>query len=398
MDAPILPLIAMAIGLFYAVGGLLLLRRLPTEAVMDRMLAALGDETATSEQHRTRFWMLGGAVIFASGLSLVALSRWTPAFFVGAALLQAGYLAWAARALPAEDEETRRGRRSVVQALLLYLAATAFVLWLDREGGIWRAWIEPAVLELLALLGIAAAAAALLLRQALWQPVVQPFAGSFAKRPGPLAVRLVPEYRMAPLRDDAENTPIDPAALDLDGALVARIADWDARFQALFDDDNPSGFAFPDLATEQAWFEEGLAIAGEICAAWPGILRNGLSGLDTMLDDARRSLGPDEPAPVEAAAAMAPRCGVAEIRDAIARLESLAWEKAELPEDDRAAQEEVARWQVFFTHLLAHVRERYLPELRRGLGSPVAEARRRVQHALEMWGAGPPQGGGTAPT
>lgn len=386
MDAPLPTLIALAVGLFYAVGGLLLLRRLPAEAVMDRMLAALGDETAPAEQRRTRFWMLGGAVVFASGLSLVLLSRWAPAFFVVAALLQAGYLAWAARALPAEDEDARRGRRSVVQALLLYLVATGFVLWLNGRG-VWRTWLEPAVLELLALLGIMVAVAALLLRHAVWQPPALPAIGPLPRPSGPPVMRLAPEYRMSPLRDDAEDVPIDPADLGLDGALVARIADWDAGFQAIFADDTAVA-AFPDLATEQAWFEKGLAIAAEIRGEWSGILRIELSGLDAMLDHAGRALASDEPTPIKEAAAMAPRCGVAEIRDIIARLDSLGWEKAELPEGDHAAREEVARWQLFFAHLLAHVRGRYLPELRRGLDSPQAETRRWVEHALQMRGEG----------
>lgn len=385
MDASLATPFALAIGLFYAVGGLVLLRRLPSEVVMDQMLAALGDATAPAERQRTRLWMLGGAMTFASGLALVALSRWAPVCFVATALFQVGYLAWVCRALPAEDDDARAGRRSVVQALVIYLLATGFVLWLDRRDT-WRIWLEPAGLELMALVAITASVSAVLLRHALWTAPVLPFTPP-GPTPGPKAVRLAPEYRMSPLRDHAENVPIEAAELGLDDALVSRITAWDARFQAIFDDENPFDFAFPDLASEQAWFEEGLHITADILRQWDGMLVNDLSGLDAMVAYARRTLEPAEPTPIEEAAAMAPRCGVAEIRDAIAILDSLAWEKAEVRDGDGDAGAGITRDQRFHAHILAHVRERYLPEVRRGLDSTQEETRRWTALALGMRGS-----------
>jgi hypothetical protein len=381
-SAPLLTAAAIAIGLFYGVGGVLLLRRLPSEAVMDQMLAALGDPDAAGERQRTRWWMVGGTATFASGLALLLLSRWTPLFFALAALFQAVYLLWSGRALPPRDEITRAGRRSTIRAFLLYLAACVLVWRLDRDG-LWRAGLEPAVLELLLLAGVSGAVAVLLLRQAFWTAPTMPEPLPQA----PARLRLSPEYRMSPLRDEAENTPIDPAALGLDDALVARIAAWDGRFQALFDDEDPFAFDFPDLATEQAWFEEGLAIAGEIQRAWMGTLRNDLSGLDAMIGYARRALEPVQETPIAQAAAMAPRCGVAEIREAIGRLDRLAWQKDGVEAWDGDTRNAIARDQLFLAHVLGHVRERYLPEVRRGLDSQDEETRRWVRAALAMRGA-----------
>ncbi len=381
MDASPATLVAMAIGLFYAIGGLLLLRRLPGEAVMDQMIAALGDATAPAERQRTRVWMLGGAMTFASGVSLVALSRWAPALFVATSLFQLGYLVWVRSALPAENEEERAGRRAVIQALVIYLVATGFVLWLDRQGA-WRAWLDPAWLELLALVAITAAVSAVLLRGAFW--TAQPLPFDMPATTGPKAVRLSPEYRMSPLRERTENVPVDAADLGLDAELVARIAAWDARFQALFDDEDPFAFDFPDLATEQAWFEEGLDIAADIQMGRDGLLVNDLSGLDTMMRYARRALDPTTPTPIEEAAAMAPRCGVAEIREVIAALDRLAWEKAQVEDWDGDTQDDIARGQLFHAHILAHVRDKYLPEVRRGLDSEEEETRRWVALALDM--------------
>ncbi len=377
-DAAALPNgLAIIVGLFYAMGGLLLLRRLPGEAVMDQMLAALGEPTARTERQRTRFWMLGGTVTFGAGLSLVMLSRWAPLLFVLGALLQAGYLIWTARALPTTDAETTEGRRATVRAFAIYLAATIFVSWWGEQG-LWHAWLEPAWLELPVLLAIMAAVAGLLLRGAIRAPPQLADVGSGR----PAALRLVPEYAMSPLRDAAEDAALDPATLGLSPALVARIAAWDESFQAIFDDDNPFGAQFPDLAAEQAWFEEGLAVAGGIQREWTGTLRNDLSGLGTMIRYARRTLGPSDPTPLAEAAAMAPRCGVAEIRDAFQRLDQLAHEKAAIPDGARDAQDDVAQAQRFLAHLLAHVPERYRPELQRGMEAAAAETQRCVAAAL----------------
>ena len=256
------------------------------------------------------------------------------------------------------------------------------MLWLDARAP-WRAWLEPAFLELLAICLVATAASAALLRHAFRTAPAAP-----VSRHGPAVLRLVPVYRTSPLRDPEEDAPIDPADLGLSGALVARIADWDAVHQAIYDDEDPFAATFPDLATEQAWFEEGLAVAAEIQAEWTGTLKVDLSGLDTMLRYARRTLGPGDATPLEEATAMASRCGVAEIREAIQRLDMLAWEKGELPEADGGAQDDAAHSQLFFAHLLAAVPERYLPEVRRGLDSPEAETRRWVERALAMRGEG----------
>lgn len=380
--APLLTLLAIAMGLFYALGGLVLLRRLPAEAAMDEMLAALGEQTPAAETQRIRVWMVGGALTFASGLALAALSRWAPVVFIAAAMFQAGYLLWSARALPAEDRDSQAGRHATVQAFVIYLLATGFTLWLDRQG-VWRSWLQPAWLELLVLLGVTVLVAAALLRPAL--RTAPPIPSGLAEPDHP-AIRLVPEYRMSPLRDRARDEPVDPAALGLSPSLVARIAAWDARFQAIFDDENLFGARFPDLASEQAWFEEGLAVAAAIRQAWPGRLEDDLSGLGTMLRYARRMLAPTEPTPLAEAEAMAPRCGVAEIREAFQRLDRLARERMDIPASDRAAQDGIGAAQRFFAHLLAHVEDRYAPELQKGLDGATAETRRQVEAAIAEQG------------
>jgi hypothetical protein len=343
----LLSLVGMAVGLFYAVGAVLLLRALAGDAVMDRMLEGLGAAVDAADRTRRRWWMPGGALLLAAGLSLLLLSRWTPLAFALAGLFQAAWL-------------LRSGRTASLRAFLLFLLAGALVWWLDREG-LWRVWIEPAALELLALAGVAAVVSAVLLRHAAWRPAPLPFAlGPEAPR-----LRLAPGYRLAPLRDAETDAPVDPAGLGLDGALAARIAAWDAGYQACFNDDAPGRPRFSDLAAEQAWFTEGCAIAADIQMACDAALFVALSRLDALMGD--------PPYAPEDAVALAARCGVAEIREAVQRLEILLLEAEQATED--ATRDAIEQERRFLALLLAHVAPRYAPAVPPGLAATPEQVR-----------------------
>src|SRR5690606_24839692 len=96
-------LIAVALGIFYAVGGVIHMRALVLDAMADTLLAMLGDSEAGNERWRTRVMTVGAALTFASGISLMALSRWAVPIFAANATLQGAYLIWAARAFPPMD-------------------------------------------------------------------------------------------------------------------------------------------------------------------------------------------------------------------------------------------------------------------------------------------------------
>ncbi len=70
----------------------------------------------------------------ASGVALATLSPLAPTLFIANAIVQGGYLAWAARALPPADADEARGRRQTQNAFVIYLVATAFVVWLHANG------------------------------------------------------------------------------------------------------------------------------------------------------------------------------------------------------------------------------------------------------------------------
>lgn len=134
--------VAFAIGAFYVFAGVVVLRAMALDRVMDAMLAALNDPSGPKEQLRSRILMVGAFLTLASGVALMLLSPLAAPVFVANALWQGGYLLWAETALPPEDEDDARGRRQTKNAFVVYLAATAFVVWLAVQGQL-RSWEAP---------------------------------------------------------------------------------------------------------------------------------------------------------------------------------------------------------------------------------------------------------------
>ena len=392
--ASIVTLIAFTAGLFYAAGGVVHMRALVMDAMADGLLTMLGDGDAGKERRRTQIMTLGAALTFASGLSLLAMSRWTLPIFAVNAALQGAYLLWAARAFPPRDHNERRGRRSTVRAFLIYLVALGFVVALDRLG-LWRIWFEPALVEL-AIIVASAIAVSWFFRRGLRAPsegaapMHAPAPEAHAPAPQaeaqvslpPERLRLAPEYHCSPLWDDERGNMLLPGDLALSPELVARIDAWDDEFQATYREDNPLGAIFPDVAAECAWVREGYAIAGDLGREWPGPLNGQISALDMLMRDARHDLSPLTPMPEDRGQWIGELCGVAEIEAAIERLDALSRERDELPDWDGDSRDDIARTQELFQRILAHVPARYIEDVAAGLESPQWGTRVYVAGAL----------------
>ena len=121
--------LARAVGLFYLLGGVLTLRAGQVEAFLDSALTLI-DLRRPEGPERLRGWsmMAIGVLTAASGLTLLLLSRWAVVAFLANAALQAAYLAWAARALPATDLASTLGRRRTRNAFAVWLVMTGLVL------------------------------------------------------------------------------------------------------------------------------------------------------------------------------------------------------------------------------------------------------------------------------
>ena len=134
--------VAIAIGAFYVFAGVVVLRAMALDRVMDQLLAALNDPAAPKEALKSRVLTVGGFLTLGSGVALALLSPLAAVLFSVNAAWQGGYLLWADRALPPEDVSEAAGRRQTKNAFVVYLAATAFVLWLASQGHL-RAFDAP---------------------------------------------------------------------------------------------------------------------------------------------------------------------------------------------------------------------------------------------------------------
>ncbi|QYC10195.1 hypothetical protein [Brevundimonas nasdae] len=124
---------ARAIGVFYVVGGLLLLSQSwlnwrlqwKLSRVVRIRLADHVEELTTA---------LGGAMVLLSGLALALLSTWAVAAFVAGWVIQAIYLLWASRGAWSRSAFVVRCRRQSVHAFAGFTAVTALVLCLPLLG------------------------------------------------------------------------------------------------------------------------------------------------------------------------------------------------------------------------------------------------------------------------
>ncbi len=278
--------IAMAVGAFYVFGGIMVLRTMALDRLMDRMLQALGEKVDANERLKSQVLSAGAYLTFAGGFALVTLSRWSTVLFAANSLLQVLYLAWASRVLPPETADERLGRTRTINAAVVYLAAFAFVAYAHAEGVLMPWPIEAGALsglvEPLVIGGATAVAWAIWLRPQQETPA----SGSPESDPGescaaetedqvrslPTRLRLAPEHGCWPTWDDETGDNVDPADLGLSEALLRRLEAWDAVWQASFDaaDRQRSGIA--DEAAAERWQSEGQAIAAQLADEWQGPL------------------------------------------------------------------------------------------------------------------------------
>jgi len=273
---------AMAIGAFYVFAGVVVMRSMAMERLMDQVLAALNDPSDANDQMRVAVLSAGAVLTLAGGAALAILSPLALPLFASNAVVQGGYLLWATRAIPPEDEASARGRAQTRNAFVIYCFATAFVAWLAAEGHL-RPW-SAGTIALLIDLGIVSAAIA-----GTWAFIHMPRKGDATMRfdndapatpladytppPKPTHLRLAPEFACSPLWDDETGDPVSVFALDLPEDLTFRIEEWDDVFQKTFKLDDPASSAFASEEQRAAYVAEGKAIAAALRQVWPGEIK-----------------------------------------------------------------------------------------------------------------------------
>jgi MFS family permease len=273
-----------AIGAFYIFAGIVGMRAMVMDHLMDQVLAGISLQPIPAKDHYRR-WLLVSSVlaIGMGGMALLVLSLWAVPLFLFGAATQAFYLVWARTAFPPEDESERTGRRQTTNAGILYGAATLLVCLAAGLGQL-RHWLDPwaltiplAGLALLSLIG----------RHFLWntrrnggqswddaepEPREVP--------PAPPRVRLAPAWGGYPLRNaDAGDGVIYDDYLPKE--LADRLYEWSRAFHGGDDEETQEFWAeFEDAADEAAHRAEGDSI---------------VAGLRTIFDEAE---GPVYPADI----------------------------------------------------------------------------------------------------
>ncbi|MDQ1155089.1 hypothetical protein [Brevundimonas sp. SORGH_AS_0993] len=120
-----------AIGVFYVLGGLMLLCQVWLNWRLQRALSGVIAVRA-DDRIADGVIALGGVLVLMSGVALAALSAWAVVAFVAGWAIQAGYLLWVNR----DDLDTPQaeGRPKSVHAFAAYTATTGLVLTMPLFG------------------------------------------------------------------------------------------------------------------------------------------------------------------------------------------------------------------------------------------------------------------------
>lgn len=129
--------LVLLVGNAYAVGGVI---RALAGSYLDR-------EAVRGDRWRQLLAAVGGSLTFASGVSFLLLSRWSPLLAACNALVQLLYLDWAPRTALMADEAQRTRRTRATRAVIADVNLVLLALLLESVG-FWRELTQPPVLEL----------------------------------------------------------------------------------------------------------------------------------------------------------------------------------------------------------------------------------------------------------
>lgn len=393
-----LPWFLFFVGVFYTLGGTVLVRQMAMDALLDKAIAAITLKRDREEETATRFLTVGAWLTFASGLSLIAQSRAALIVFGLNILAQAGYLLWAARHRPLTNELERRGREATRNALFIYIGVFGLVLIMEQQG-LWRSWLGdglPGLMAELCAIGLMTAGFVFLLTNTPRRksPAPDDSDTSFEvddlddgpvydpSKP-PACLRLQPEYQCWPTWDDETFSNVDPARLGLSEELVARIEAWDRLFQNGYLPDDPFNSNFVSLEEERLWTDELESIWEAILQEWAAPAVNKVSLLPYLSAHAHEGLSFYETPGEDRLQKMAKECRLLEIREILRQLDTLAAQRAATEAWDGDTQDDLARRQKFYAMILTRTAPHYRSDVAKGLESAEEETRRWVQLALD---------------
>jgi hypothetical protein len=244
------------VGAFYAFAGYVATRAGLTSHFIDRAIAAIGASKPSVVETRQTYWLLSAAtLVLASGAALLFLLDIAVWLFVASSAGQALYLGvLGPRYFDRAEPPDPRGRRQTTNAFVIYLAATAFVVWAGAAGKL------VTVAELGWLAAVPAAAVVAHVIYVLWT-----LAGSPAAKTSPLFAGVPPEggardpseckrikvmadYDCHPLwaLDEDVYGDIAPEKLNLSPELTHDLNVWAEAYSSSLNREDPSQSLWSD--------------------------------------------------------------------------------------------------------------------------------------------------------
>jgi hypothetical protein len=252
-EMPGVEILLCLVGAFYAFAGFAATRAGLTSHFVDRAIAAIAAKKPSRAETMQTYWLLAAAaVIGAGGLALMFLIDVAVWLFLASATGQAIYLLYLApRFFDAAEAPDAAGRRQTINAFVIYLASTAFVVWGYLNGKLltvsqssWPALALPAALVVAHIVYV--------LRTLSGAPTKSPLSGFSSADDGDdtgpnrdpsvcSRIKVMADYECHPLwaLDEDLYGDFPPEALELSPELTRDLNAWAEAFTASFDRDDP---------------------------------------------------------------------------------------------------------------------------------------------------------------
>jgi hypothetical protein len=129
-------IILIAVGAFYVFAGFVLTRATLVSRLIDRAIAGITLAPVPRHERVKMYWsLMMASLVLASGATAMARLSIASWLFIAALLAQAAYLFLIApRYIDPNDAPSASGRQQTTNAMVIYAAATAFVVWCDARG------------------------------------------------------------------------------------------------------------------------------------------------------------------------------------------------------------------------------------------------------------------------
>ncbi|MCC7250830.1 hypothetical protein [Hyphomicrobium sp.] len=239
-----------AVGAFYAFAGYVATRVALTSHFVDRAIAAIACKRPSKTETAQSYWLLAAAtLVLAGGVALLFLIDVAAFLFLLSAIGQALYLFYVApRYFDVEDAPDAVGRRRSINAFVIYLVATAFVVWALSAGKL-ASWQDVGWPWLALTAALVAAHVGYIVHTLAGSPAAKPlFAspdadGDTGRDPSQSTrIKVMADYYAHPLwaLDEDLYGDFPPEALELSPELAQDLNAWAEAFTSSLDPDNPA--------------------------------------------------------------------------------------------------------------------------------------------------------------